>query len=103
MDQQEKGFPTAWCHPCRQGAAGKGPTLTTCEVGVELTNRTAAVCTGHTVPPADLLLIALIGKPVFRKVQARDHPLPCTVVTIRGTGSVTHEGRGGLTRTDWGV
>ncbi|XP_069661324.1 sodium/calcium exchanger 1 isoform X4 [Haliaeetus albicilla] len=23
------------------------------------------------------------GKPVFRKVQARDHPLPCTVVTIR--------------------
>ncbi|XP_054676854.1 sodium/calcium exchanger 1 isoform X3 [Grus americana] len=23
------------------------------------------------------------GKPVFRKVQARDHPLPCTVVTIQ--------------------
>ncbi|KAM9637261.1 sodium/calcium exchanger 1 isoform 3-T3 [Morphnus guianensis] len=23
------------------------------------------------------------GKPVFRKVQARDHPLPCTMVTIR--------------------
>ncbi|XP_014819998.1 PREDICTED: sodium/calcium exchanger 1 isoform X3 [Calidris pugnax] len=23
------------------------------------------------------------GKPIFRKVQARDHPLPCTVVTIR--------------------
>ncbi|KAF1563318.1 UNVERIFIED_CONTAM: Sodium/calcium exchanger 1, partial [Eudyptes robustus] len=41
------------------------------------------VCMGRTVPPADLLLIALIGKPVFRKVQARDHPLPCTVVTIQ--------------------
>ncbi|XP_063184376.1 sodium/calcium exchanger 1 isoform X4 [Chroicocephalus ridibundus] len=23
------------------------------------------------------------GKPIFRKVQARDHPLPCTVVTIQ--------------------
>ncbi|NWZ36340.1 NAC1 protein, partial [Brachypodius atriceps] len=34
------------------------------------------------VPPADLLLIPLIGKPVFRKVQPRDHPLPCTVVSI---------------------
>ncbi|NXF36132.1 NAC1 protein, partial [Nyctibius bracteatus] len=41
------------------------------------------VCTGRTVPPVDLLLIALIGKPVFRKVQPRDHPLPCTVVTIQ--------------------
>ncbi|XP_009697883.1 PREDICTED: sodium/calcium exchanger 1-like, partial [Cariama cristata] len=26
----------------------------------------------------------ITGKPVFRKVQARDHPLPCTVVTIQG-------------------
>jgi len=58
---------------------------------------------GHTVPPADLLLIALIGKPIFRKVQARDHPLPCTVVTIQGTRSVTPESCGGLTWTDWGV
>lgn len=40
---------------------------------------------GCAVPPADLLLVALIGKPVFRKVQARERPLPRTVVTIRGT------------------
>ncbi|NXY08327.1 NAC1 protein, partial [Pteruthius melanotis] len=38
---------------------------------------------GRAVSPADLLLITLIGKPVFRKVQARDHPLPCTVVSIQ--------------------
>lgn len=82
--QQEKGFPAVWCHLCRQGAAGKGATLTLCEVGVEVTNHIAVVCTGHTVLPADLL-IALIGQPVFRRVQARDHPLPCTVVTIQGT------------------
>lgn len=55
---------------------------------------------GCAVPPADLLLVALIGKPVFRKVQARERPLPRTVVTIRGTCSVAPMGCGGLTRTD---
>lgn len=88
---------------CGAACADKGATLTLCEVGVEFTNHTVAVCMERTVPPADLLLIALIGKPVFRKVQARDHPLPCTVVTIQGTHSVTPEGHGGLTQTDWGV
>ncbi|NWY19432.1 NAC1 protein, partial [Aphelocoma coerulescens] len=48
---------------------------------VEMSEKKA--CAVPAVPPADLLLITLIGKPVFRKVQARDHPLPCTVVSIQ--------------------
>lgn len=92
-----------WCCLCRQEEALKRARLTLCEVGVEFTNHMAAVCMGRTVPPADLLLIALIGKPVFRKVQARDHPLPCTVVTIQGICSVLTRGHGGLTETEWGV
>ncbi|NWY39581.1 NAC1 protein, partial [Sylvia atricapilla] len=48
---------------------------------VEMSEKKAcAVC---AVSPAHLLMVTLIGKPVFRKVQARDHPLPCTVVSIQ--------------------
>lgn len=86
--QEEKGFPSALCHLSRQGAASQGAALTPCDMGVEFTNCTGTACTVRAVPPADLLLITLIGKPVFRKVQARDHPLPCTVISIQGTCGV---------------
>lgn len=35
--------------------------------------------------PADCLPVLLLGQPVFRKVHARDHPIPSTVISISGT------------------
>lgn len=35
--------------------------------------------------PADFLPVLLLGQPVFRKVHAREHPIPSTVITITGT------------------
>lgn len=37
------------------------------------------------IHPADFLPVLLLGQPVFRKVHARDHLLPSTVISISGT------------------
>lgn len=52
---------------------------------VQLTNSTELYSQTYAMLPADFLPVLLLGQPVFRKVHAREHPIPSTVITITGT------------------
>lgn len=56
-----------------------------CDIEIEFTNTTGVASHQLSmIHSAHHLLIGSLGKPVFRKVQAREHPFPSTVISIQG-------------------
>lgn len=70
------------------------PKLTLLALGapgrdIQLTNSTELFWQTSAIQSADFLPVLLPGQPVFRKVHAREHPIPSTVITIAGTHFIT--------------
>lgn len=70
------------------------PKLTLLALGasggdIQLTNSTKLFWQTSAIQSADFLPVLLPGQPVFRKVHAREHPIPSTIITIAGTHFIT--------------